>query len=75
MSSNASLPRRCSLSHDKTKRRTKLQIITKLLKDGYIDEFVWWNLTNSKFKKSEIEEIYDVFRKHIKKNPEKKLDS
>jgi len=48
------------------RKRTKFQIITGLYKDGFINGRVWWNLLGSKFKKSEIEQINETFRKYFK---------
>lgn len=42
-------------------------MITKLYKDKFIDDRVLWNLLGSKFKKCEIEEIDETFRKYFKK--------
>lgn len=54
----------------KKKSLTKFQIIVRLLKDGYLDARVFWNLLGSKnrFKKWEIEEIDKTFRKYYKKS-------
>ena len=50
------------------KSLTKLQIINNLLKDDFIEPRIWWNLSMSKFKKKEIEEIDRVFRKYHKRS-------
>lgn len=44
---------------------TKKQIIIKLYKDKFIDDRVLWNLLGSRFKKSEIEQIDETFRKYF----------
>lgn len=51
----------------KKKPLTKKQIIVNLLREGFIDGRVWWNLMGSKFKKHEIEEIDKAVRKYSKK--------
>lgn len=61
--------------HNKKERRNKCQIISALLKDGYINEFVYFNLLKSKFKKSEVEGIEKVCRENLKKGYRKELDS
>ena len=48
-----------------TKSLTKLQIITNLYKDKFIDERILWNLLNSRFKKFEIEIMDETFREDI----------
>lgn len=46
---------------------TKKQIIVKLYKEKFIDGRVLWNLLGSRFKKSEIEQIDETFRKYFKR--------
>lgn len=50
------------------KPRTKLETIIKLHQDKFIDERVLWNLLGSKFKKSEIKQMDETFRKYSKKS-------
>jgi len=50
---------------NRTKFLTKLQIITNLYKDKFIDERVLWNLLSSRLKKCEIEIIDKTFREDI----------
>lgn len=49
------------------KSPTKLGIIVKLHEDSFIDARVLWNLLGSRFKKHEIEEMDNTFRKYYKK--------
>ena len=53
---------------DKKKSLTKLQIIVKLYRDGFIDDWVLWNLLGSRFKKHELELIDETFRKYRKRD-------
>ena len=48
---------------NKGKFSNESQMITNLYKDKFIDEKVLWNLLGSRFKKSEIEQIDETFRK------------
>ena len=50
---------------NRTKSLTKLQIITNLYKDKFIDERVLWNLLSLRLKKREIEIIDETFREDI----------
>ncbi len=52
----------------KKKSITKFGIITRLCKEGYINDWILWNLLNPKYKKSEIVEIDKAFRKYCKKD-------
>ncbi len=55
------------MGENRRKSLTKSQIITNLFKDKFIDERVSWNLLGSKFKKSEMEQIDETFRKYRKR--------
>lgn len=55
-------------------RKTKSQIIYKLLQERYINEFVYFNLLKSKFTTSEIKEIDKICRENLKKGYRKELD-
>jgi len=49
---------------------SKKGIVIKLYKDGFIDERTFWNLLGAKFKKSELCELEETFRKYSKRgNP------
>lgn len=52
---------------NRKKSLTKLQIITNLYKDKFIDDRVLWNLLESKFKKHELDCIDETFKKYRKK--------
>ncbi|MFH1775012.1 MAG: hypothetical protein ABH874_08685 [Methanobacteriota archaeon] len=51
---------------------TKKQLIVKLYKEKFIDGRVLWNLLGSRFKKSEIEQIDETFRKYFKRTREER---
>jgi len=46
---------------------SKKGIIIKLYKDGFIDERTFWNLLGARFKKSELSELEQTFRKYFRK--------
>jgi len=49
---------------NRKKSLTKLQIITNLYKDKFIDNRVLWSLLGSRFKKHELELIDETFRRY-----------
>lgn len=51
----------------KKKRRTRLGIIVRLYKEGFLEDRVFWNLLGSKFKKAELLEMEKTFKMYYKK--------